>query len=797
MFAPGTSFGQYQIESVLGKGGMGIVYRATDTRENRVVALKLIADELLGSEDFRARLAEEAECTARIDSPYVVKVWEHNAIDGHPYLAMEYVAGEELRAVGPTLEYDKKLNIIRQVIEGVGAAHASGLVHRDLKPENIRLAEDGTVRILDFGLAKTVSADTVDEYGNIEGTLYYLSPEQLSGITVGTASDLFSLGTIFYELLTGSRPFEGDYPAAIMYSILHEEPIPACEKNPALPGWIEPLLGKLLAKSISDRFANTQAVLEYMSRSESGAPTAVSQSYVKPKQSITVIDLKNLSGDPSWDYFCMGFTEDVIRELSRRSDLIVTAEPATAQPRDVREIFKRCRTDFAMVGSLMKWQEQIRLQISIYGNGGDELVFGESFEGGAADLFSMLSNAAREASITLANVTGSLSHEVAPATAADVSAYDFYLKGKAYYQTNKAEDLDFAAQMYQRALEIDSKFALAYAGLSDVYTFQYMAYYDHTPARILAAKQAAEKGMKIDPSLPEVHRSLGRFHMFSGDSGSAEKCFLTAIKYNPKYALGYRTLGWLKRAAGKYDEALQWARKALELAPTDLETLLLLSLIHMDEKRFTVAISTLQRAIELGPDYGRAYYNLGQVYLKLGVAEMALENFLQAIKFKGDPNCFIDAGFVGMITGDFVSARQRFEESIGAGYLSFAAHYFLGFLADLQADMKEAHWQYNRVLELTQTPEGVVIDDIHMLGHRALALVGLGRWDDGKAILADFDAQAVDSGEVLACVARAWGVMGDAAKARQWLDLAIASHAGPTEKEVARDPHFRLLQVPA
>jgi serine/threonine-protein kinase len=797
MLGPGSTFGKYQIESVLGKGGMGVVYRATDTVENREVALKLIADELLGSADFRARLAEEAECTARIDSPFVVKVWEHSAIDDHPFLAMEFIAGEDLRVAGPSLEFDKKIKVIRQVIEGVGAAHAAGLVHRDLKPENIRLAEDGSVRILDFGLAKTVSADTVDEYGNIEGTLYYLSPEQLSGLTVGPPSDLFSLGTIFYELLAGSRPFEGDYPAAIMYSILHEEPIPACERNPALPGWIEPLLAKLLAKNVSDRFANTQAVVEYMNRSEAGAPTAVSQSYVKPKQSITVIDLKNLSGDPSWDYFCMGFTEDVIRELSRRSDLIVTAEPATAQPRDVREIFKRCRTDFVMVGSLMKWQEQIRLQISIYGGGGDELIFGESFEGGAAELFGLLSNAAREASITLANVTGSLSHEVAPATAADVSAYDFYLKGKAYYQTNKAEDLDFAAQMYQRALEIDPKFALAYAGLSDVYTFQYMAYYDHTPARIQAARQAAEKGMKIDPSLPEVHRSLGRYHMFSGDIASAEKCFLTAIKYNPKYAVGYRTLGWLKRAAGKYDEALQWARKALELAPTDLETLLLLSLIHMDEKRFTVATSTLQRAIELGPDYGRAYYNLGQVYLKLGVFEMAMENYLQAIKFKGDPNCYIDAGYIGLVTSDYVSARQRFEESIGAGYLAFAAHYLLGFVADLQADAKEAHWQYNRVLELTQSAEGVAIDDIHMLGYRALALVGLGRWDEAKAILADLESRAVDSGEVLSSVARAWGVMGDPVKAREWLAKAVAAPMGPTEKEILPDPHFRLLKSPA
>jgi eukaryotic-like serine/threonine-protein kinase len=794
MLVPGSTFSHFHIDSILGQGGMGIVYKAVDVRDNKTVALKLIADAFSRSEDYRTRLAEEATRTAQVDSPYVVKVWEHDQVEGQPYLAIEYIPGGDLRSASPQLDFEHKLALCKQIAEGVSAAHAAGLVHRDLKPENIRLADDGSARILDFGLAKTITADSVDEFGNIEGTLYYLSPEQLSGQPVGTASDLFSLGTIYYELFAGARPFEGDYPAAIMYSILHEEPVPACERNAELPSWIDPLLGKLLAKDPRERFSSVSALLDYMSQSEKGWETSVSRQYVKPKQTVTVIDLKNLSSDPSWDYFCMGFTEDVIRELSRRSDLIVSAEPSTSQPRDVREIFKRCRSDFVLVGSLLKWQESIRLQISIYGNGGDELIFGETFEGGAAELFGLLSTAAREVSITLSNVTGSVAYDVAPTASADVSAYDLYLKGKAYYQTNKAEDLEFAAAMYQKALEIDPKFALAYAGLSDVAAFQYMAYYDHTQARISAAKQAAEKGMKIDPSLPEVHRSLGRYHMFTGDLTAAEKCFLTAIKYNPKYAVGYRTIGWLKRSSGQYDEALQWARKSLELAPTDLETLLLLSLIHMDEKRFTVAISTLQRAIELGPDYGRAYYNLGTVYMKLGVLEAALENFLQAIKFKGDPNCYIDAGYICLVTGDLLGARQRFEESIAAGYMSFVSHYMLGYVAGMQGDATEATWQYRRVLELTRPPDGSPTTDIHQLGYQALAHAGLGERQAATDILEALGPNATNSGEVLADIARAWAVLGEHQKAQLALHQAFAAHAGPTEKEIAPDPHFAILR---
>jgi serine/threonine protein kinase/Flp pilus assembly protein TadD len=794
MLVPGSTFSHFHIESILGQGGMGIAYKAVDARDNKVVALKLIADEFSRSEDYRARLTEEASRTAQVDSPYVVKVWEYDQVDGRPYLSMEYIPGGDLRNAAPKLDFKQKLVICKQIAEGVSAAHASGLVHRDLKPENIRLAEDGSARILDFGLAKTITADSVDEYGNIEGTLYYFSPEQLSGQPVGISSDLFSLGTVYYELFTGVRPFEGDYPTAIMYSILHEEPVPACELNADLPSWVDPLLNKLLAKNPRERFSSVSALLEYLTQSEKGQETSISRSYVKPRQTLTVIDLKNLSSDPSWDYFCMGFTEDIISELSRRSNLIVSAEPSTSQPRDVREIFKRCRSDFVLVGSLLKWQESIRLQIAIYGNGGEEQIFGETFQGGAAELFNLLSTAAREATIALSHVTGSVMCEVSPSASADVSAYDFYLKGKAYYQTNKAEDLEFATTMYQKALEIEPKFALAYAGLSDVSAFQYMAYYDHTQARITAAKEAAEKGMKIDPSLPEVHRSLGRYYMFTDNLEAAEKCFLTAIKYNRKYAVGYRTIGWLKLASGQHEEALQWARKSLELAPTDLETLLLLSLIYMDEKRFTVAISTLQRAIELGPDYGRAYYNLGAVYMKLGVFEAALENFLQAIRFKGDPNCYIDAGYVCLVTGDILGARQRFEESIAAGYMSFVSHYMLGYVAGLQGDAAEAIWQYRRVLELTRLPDGSPTTDIHQLGYQAMAYAGLGDRKLAAEILEVLEPRATNSGEVLGDIARAWAILGERQKAQLSLRQAFAAHAGPTEKEVALDPHFATLK---
>ena len=790
MLSAGTQFGKYTIESVVGQGGAGVVYRALDTNLERIVALKLINDDLYSSQKFRESLTSEARKAARIDSPYVVRVWEHSTIDNHPYIAMEFVTGEDLRSADKRFDQEQKIELTAQITEGIRAAHTEGLVHRDLKPENIRVTPANKVKILDFGLAKTVEADAAEDFESIEGSLYYLSPEQLSGESVTFCSDLFSFGTILYELYTGVRPFEGEYPASIVYSILHEDPVPPDEKVSGLPAWLTPLIMKLLAKDAADRFETIESVIEYIESSRKGQQTAIQTEYSDPRQKVTVIDLKNLSGDASWDYFCSGFTEDVIREVSRRTDLVVSAEPAGAQQRDIRDMFTRYHCDYMIMGSLLKWQDNIRLSLSIYGSGGDKLISGDTYEGEASGLFNLLSRSASAAAESLAKVTGRETIEVAAAPAADVTAYDFYLKGRNYYQSNKADDLAFAAKMYTKALSIDSNLALAHAGLSDVYTFQYMAYYDRTHERIEAAKAEALKALRIDPTLPEAHRSLGRYHMFTGDYERAEGCFKSAVSFNPKYAVGYRTLGWLKRTAGKYEEALAYTKKALEMSPTDLETLLLLSLISIDQRNYTPAVATLQRAIELGPDYGRAYYNLGTVYLRLGVLELALENFDSAIKFKGDPNCFVDAGLVHLVQKQYGAARKRFEESIAEGYFPFIAYYFIGLNERLQNHSVESVKAFEQTIQLTEQSANSEEVNLHILVYRAMALAGLNRFDESRAILDNLVAISVEQGEILFDMARCYALLGEQTTSQSYISRACVAHAGPSEREARLDPHF-------
>lgn len=792
MPAVGEKFGQYEIQSVLGKGGMGTVYKAIDTNLERVVALKFINEDLSQSEKYRIKLAAEAKKAAQIDSTYVVKVWEYGEADGRSYISLEFIEGKSLRDLYPEIGLEKKVELAIKISKGISAAHKKDVIHRDLKPENIKVTSNGDPKILDFGLAFSSSrGESVDASGNIEGTVAYASPEQLSGESTSNKSDLFSFGIILYEMFTGELPFKGDYSASTIYSILYEDAANPDEINEDIPEWLNNIIAKLLQKDIPDRFHDADEVIEYFEDNVSGVGERVGAvSISKKRKTVTVVDLKNLSGDESWAYFCEGFTEDVINELNHRTDLIVSAQPESSLPKDIREVFKRCRTDFVITGTLMSWQEKIRLSLTIYSEHGELVISSKKLEGLSGDLFKLLTDAAADAANTLASVTGSQTKDHVEAASPDVSAYDYYLKGRNYYQTNKPEDLVFAEEMFKRALSIDPNLALAHTGLADVYAFQFMAYYDHSPERIAAAKEESEKALKINSKLPEAHRSLGRYYQFSGMYKEAEQELTKAIYINPKYAIGYRTLAWLKLSVSDLDQAQSWAKKALELAPTDLETHLLLSLIHMDQRKYTLALATLKRATELGPDYGRAYYNLGNVYMKLGVPDLALENFLLAIKYQGDPNSFIDAGYVYLLQKDFDVAKEMFKQAIKEGHLKFAAHYYLALAERYTGNEEVASEQYEQVLDSVadEDPTGTVSN--HQLAFKATSYASIG--ENKKAIqeLEGLAAKKNLNGEIYYFMARGYALLKDNDNCRKYLHLAFEQPDGPTEKEAKLDPHF-------
>jgi serine/threonine protein kinase/tetratricopeptide (TPR) repeat protein len=795
MLNPGQLLGDYRIEALLGSGAVGEVYRACDTRSDRVVALKVIRAHLADSPEYQNRLRAEAAAMVRVDSPYVARAWDYSTAEGTCFLAMEYVEGREIVSATQDMDLTGKLRIAWQVAEGIQAAHAVELIHRDIKSENIKVTPEGTAKILDFGLAKEVRQDEVDESGNIVGTLWYASPEQLMGEPVTVSTDMFSFGVLLYELVTGRRPFEGEYSARVYYSILHEEPIAAREIIPDLPEWLDQLLRKLLSKRAKDRFARMSDVVEQLRSYLSGRQIALIKGVQVRRMHVTVLVLKNLSDDKSWDYFCEGFTDDLVSELSRRSELGVSVQSSHSVPADMGALCKRLRSDFVVGGSLMRWQDKIRLKLDIYGSRREQIVSSLKYEKRAEELFDLLNLATRETADILASECGKETVQVADHAGIDISAYEYYLKGKNYYQSDKPEHLAFAIQMYERALQLDPNLALAHSGVADVLIFQYMAYYDRSYEIIQRACEQAQKALLIEPSLPEGYRSLGRYYMFIGDLQNAEACLVRAVDLNPRFAIGYRTLAWLKYQQGDYGESMEWANKALQLVPTDTETLLLIGQLHTYERRYTAAMATLQRAVEIEPDYGRGYYNLGLAYHKLGVPAKALEQFRLACKYEGDPNCYVDAGWVCLLLGDCDQARRLFRMSVEKGWFPFIARYCLGFLERTCGDNQLALEYFSEVIEELKNTDFSDRENVQIQGYYAMALAGAGRFDDATTQLQNILTVEHLIGDVLLNVARSYALMGETSEAVGCIQRALVTSPGPTESEIALDPHFNNVPL--
>jgi tetratricopeptide (TPR) repeat protein len=596
---------------------------------------------------------------------------------------------------------------------------------------------------------------------------------------------------MLYELFTGQRPFEGHYPAAIIYSILHEEPELPSVINDEIPGWLEEIVLKLLAKNPEDRFQDMEMVLDLIEKVRSGEDKLEIVRSPKARQTVTIIDLKNLSNDESWEYFCQGFTDSLINELSNRTNLIVSAQPSTAYSRNILDCFRRCRSDFIITGSLMKTRDKFKLHLTAYGENGEKLIFAQNYESDEMELFDILSRAVEDTALKLAESSDIGTADIEDYFKTDIAAYDYYLKGKNYYQTNRPEDLDIAETMFEKALQIDPNLAHAHSGLSDLYAFQYMAWYDRSQAKIEKARLEALKALEISPRLPEAHRSLGRYYMFIGAFDEAEKAFLKSIEFNSKFAIGYRTLAWLQEIRSNHDKAIDWARLALKYSPNDKETLLLLSMANMNLGRYAIATATLRRAIELAPDYGRAYYNLGKVYLKLGVVEPALNNLNLALKYKGDPNALIETAYVHLIMGEYDKARTRFMESRDNNLFPFIAYFFLGYI-----EKKRGFSQYARefFLKACQSAEERGQNDKvdpYIKAYHAMALAELGEYEKACDILNEIEINDMTNGEVLYSLARGYCIIGDRQKTEELLGQAIGRPLGPSIKEICLDPHLK------
>ncbi|UCE41088.1 MAG: protein kinase [Candidatus Aminicenantes bacterium] len=630
----GSTFAhKYHIIEELGKGGMGRVYKAMDTEVNEKVAIKLLKSEISTDEKTIERFRNELKFARKIRHKNVCQMYDLNKEKDTYYITMEYVSGEDLKSLirkMGCLGVDKAVSIAKQVCEGLEEAHKLSVVHRDLKPQNIMIDAGGNARIMDFGIARSLSEISITGAGVMIGTPEYMSPEQVEGKEIDQRSDIYSLGVILYEMVTGRVPFEGD--TAFTIGIKHKSEIPKDprELNRQVPEDLCRLILKCLEKDKENRHKNIVDLLDDLNKIESIIAEGGALRKEKPKttisdesrwrDSIAVLSFSDLSPQKNQKYFCDGMAEELINALTKVKPLKVASKTSAFQfkdkSEDIEEIGKKLRVQSVLDGSVRKAGNRLRITVQLINVDDGYHIWSEKYDREMEDIFAI------QDEISLAVVDKLkiklLEEEKTKLTkryTENKEAYRLFLKGRYFWNRRLEGDLNRAIEYFNQAIAKDPLYALAYSGIADCLNL--IGLWGFLPPKEIypKAKASAKKALEIDESLGEAHSSLGFIHTFyDWEWQAAESEFKKAIELNPKYATAHSWYSLYLTAMGRFDEAIDEQKKALELDPLSLIINAMMGLIFMLTGRSHDSEDQLQKTIEMDPNFLFAHVFLGQTY---------------------------------------------------------------------------------------------------------------------------------------------------------------------------------------
>ena len=647
----GTRLAQYEIVAPIGSGGMGEVYRAHDARLGRDVALKVMAPHIASDPAMRSRFETEARAVAALSHPSILAIHELAIVDGLPVAVMELLEGETLRSrLGRgALAWRDAVEIAASVAEGLSAAHARGVIHRDLKPENVFLTSDGGVKIVDFGLALqrmdaplSPEGPTVAQsaQGVVLGTFGYMSPEQVSGGEVDGRSDIFALGCILYEMLSGGALFTGRTPQEVIAHLMHDSAPDLSSFDPLAPGGLRSILARCLDRAPARRFASATDVSMALRGLLTGSGSvSIGHRPRARRKSLAVLPFVNAGADPATEFLTDGITESIINSLSQLPGLRVIpralafrykgfqADPATiGLALDARTI---------LTGRVIQQGDMLNIQAELVDTARESQLWGEQFRLKLSELMVVQQEIAWQISEALRlKLSGAQKKKLRRKPTVDPKAYEEYLRGRYHWNNWTPDSFRKALEHFERAIQLDPMYALAYAGLAD--TLGSMAYYGYiTPEEgFPRAKAAADRAIALDPQVADPHASLALGALFwERNWPKAEREFKTAIKLNPDLALAHALYALYLVTIGRNDEAVQEARTARRLDPLSL--LISMSVcwsLHF-ARRLEETVRETRRVLELVPGFQEAGNILVSTYEDLG-------RFEDAAKVIGSQSCF-------------------------------------------------------------------------------------------------------------------------------------------------------------
>ena len=663
-----TIAGKYRILEELGRGGMGVVYKAEDTKLKRTVALKFLPPELTHISEVKERFMREAQAAASLDHPNICTVYEFDEADEKTFISMAYIEGQSLKKKieSGSLELDEALMIVTQVAEGLREAHKKGVVHRDIKSANVMVTEKGQAKIMDFGLARMMGGTLVTKEGTTMGTVAYMSPEQAIGEEVDQRTDIWSFGVVLYEAFSGQLPFKGEQDQAVVYSILNKKPRPITDLKARIPISIEQVVSRALEKNPEKRYQHIEELLDDLkSISEGIVPEEIKirlrkAKFLKRKKailyagsvgllilitvialslftgraeaidSIAVLPLDNLSGDSEQDPIAEGIHDALITDLAglglKRVIARSTVMRFKGKDMTPKQIAQELNVKRLITGTVMSSGERVRVTAQLINPTTEAQEWAQNYERDLRDILSLqneiVSAITREVKLQL---TPQEEARLASAPTVNPEAHVAYLKGRSFLNKLTPEGIEKGLEYLQQAIDIDPTNPLPYAGLALGYCT--IGHGPSPPPDIWdRAKLAASKAEELGGTLAETEAALGIIYLyFDWDWASAERAFQHALALNPSLSDAHRNYSWYLLLTGQRDEAMAEMKRAIEVDPLNPLWLSDLGCQYWWSGRYEEALDAIQESLELDPNFNQSLAILGGMYAEKGMYEEAIE----------------------------------------------------------------------------------------------------------------------------------------------------------------------------